>query len=111
MVHRYRALAQSLVGDVRPMMLVLMGTVILIILIASVNIANLLLARASSRQQEIALRLTLGASRLRMVRQLLTETMMLSLMGGLAGIATAAFASVPCFDFCRTESPGSAKSA
>jgi len=52
-------LQQSLVGDVRPMMLVLMGTVILIILIASVNIANLLLARASSRQQEIALRLTL----------------------------------------------------
>jgi predicted permease len=92
-------LQQSLVGDVRPMMLVLMGTVILIILIASVNIANLLLARASSRQQEIALRLTLGASRLRMVRQLLTETMMLSLMGGLAGIATAAFALGPMLRF------------
>ncbi len=92
-------LQQSLVGDVRPMMLVLMGTVILIILIASVNIANLLLARASGRQQEIALRLTLGASRLRMVRQLLTETMMLSLMGGLAGIATAAFALGPMLRF------------
>src|SRR6267378_4513826 len=92
-------LQQSLVGDVRPMMLVLMGTVILIILIASVNIANLLLARASDRQQEIALRLTLGASRLRMVRQLLTETMMLSLMGGLAGIATAAFALGPMLRF------------
>src|SRR5437879_5561629 len=58
-------LQQSLVGDVRPMMLVLMGTVILIILIASVNIANLLLARASGRQQEIALRLTPGARPLR----------------------------------------------
>ncbi len=92
-------LQQSLVGDVRPMMLVLMGTVILIILIASVNIANLLLARASSRQQEIALRLTLGASRSRMVRQLLTETLMLSLMGGLAGIGTATLALGPMLRF------------
>jgi putative ABC transport system permease protein len=82
-------LQQSLVGDIRPMILVLMGTVFLIILIASVNIANLLLARASARQQEIALRLTLGASRSRMVRQLLTETLMLSLMGGFAGVVTA----------------------
>lgn len=82
-------LQQSLVGDVRPMMLVLMGTVILIILIASVNIANLFLARASGRQQEIALRLTLGASRSRMVRQLLTETLLLALIGGFAGMATA----------------------
>ncbi len=92
-------LQQSLVGDVRPMMLVLMGTVILIILIASVNIANLLLARASGRQQEIALRLTLGASRSRMVRQLLTETLMLSLMGGLAGIGTATLALGPMLRF------------
>jgi predicted permease len=85
-------LQQSLVGDVRPMILVLMGTVFMIILIASVNIANLLLARASGRQQEIALRLTLGASRARMVRQLLTETLMLSLLGGIAGVATATVA-------------------
>jgi predicted permease len=85
-------LQQSLVGDVRPMMLVLMGTVFMIILIASVNIANLLLARASGRQQEIALRLTLGASRSRMVRQLLTETLMLSLLGGIAGVAVATVA-------------------
>ncbi len=92
-------LQQSLVGDVRPMMLAVMGTVILIILIASVNIANLLLARASSRQQEIALRLTLGASRPRMVRQLLTETLMLSLTGGLAGIGSAALGLGPMLRF------------
>src|SRR5260370_35800920 len=74
------------------MMLVLMGTVFMIILIASVNIANLLLARASGRQQEIALRLSLGASRSRMVRQLLTETLRLSLLGGIAGVTTATVA-------------------
>jgi predicted permease len=92
-------LQQSLVGDVRPMMLVLMGTVFLIILIASVNIANLLLARASGRQQEIALRLTLGASRSRMVRQLLTETLLLSLTGGLTGIGIATLALGPMLRF------------
>src|SRR5713226_6643377 len=92
-------LQRSLVGDVRPMMLVLMGTVLMIILIASVNIANLLLARASGRQQEIALRLTLGASRSRMVRPLPTETLMLSLMGGLAGIGTATLALGPMLRF------------
>jgi putative ABC transport system permease protein len=92
-------LQRSLVGDVRPMMLVLMGTVFMIILIASVNIANLLLARASGRQQEIALRLTLGASRSRMVRQLLTETLLLSLIGGLTGISIATFALGPMLRF------------
>jgi predicted permease len=85
-------LQKSLVGDVRPMMLVLMGAVILIILVASVNIASLLLARASGRQSEIALRLTLGASRGRMVRQLLTEALLLSLLAGIAGIVTARIA-------------------
>ncbi len=85
-------LQQSLVGDIRPMMLVLMGTVVLIILVASVNIASLLLARASGRQAEIALRLTLGASRSRMIRQLLTESLLLSLFAGLAGVLTARIA-------------------
>ena len=84
-----QSLQESLVGNVRPMLLVLMGAVILIVLMVSLNIANLLLARASGRQQEMAVRLAMGASRGRMIRQMLTESVLLSFIGGVAGIAAA----------------------
>jgi predicted permease len=87
---RIQPLQESLVGDIRPMLLVLMGTVILIILIASVNIANLLLARASGRQREMAVRLAVGASQVRMIRQMLTESLVLSLIAGITGVVAAA---------------------
>ena len=84
----------ALLGDTRTALLVILGSVALVLLIACGNIANLLLARMRERQREMALRSALGASKSRMVRQLLAESMLLSLFGGLAGCGLA-FLSTP----------------
>ncbi|HXN18448.1 MAG TPA: ABC transporter permease [Candidatus Binatus sp.] len=91
-----KKLADTRAGSLRPMLFLLMGAVCLILLIACVNLANLLLARNSARQRELAVRTALGSARRGLIRQLLAETLLLSLAGAAAGLllAKAGLASV-----------------
>jgi putative ABC transport system permease protein len=83
---RLQSVRDNLVGNVRPALLILFGAVLFVLLVACVNLANLLLSRAAARQKEFAVRNALGASKLRLVRQFMSESLIIAILGGAAGV-------------------------